>query len=102
MWVMIWGGIKLLFKTFFLFVVPEVIFKILMSIGLTAVTLPAINFLLDYFKDEFYSHVFGFPADVVSILGLLRSLDALEVIFAAYFYRYAFTKLAPGRIQIIK
>ncbi len=100
MWAALWTGLVSIFTTFFKFVLPEVFFKAMLAIGLTVVTMPAIDYLLSEFKDEIYTQLLGLPGDVALMLGLLRLDDAIEVVFSAYFYRYALTRLAPGRIAI--
>lgn len=96
MWALIWSGLA----TFFYNIIPQLGAKLLIALGISVFTFPALDFLLTTCKNYFYSSLSGLPADAIAIMGLLRVGDAIEIVFAAYTFRYALFKLTPSKLSI--
>lgn len=94
------GGIAIALSKF---LIPYIITRIIIAIGLTIITYVGVDLLTTFVVDQVWAATIGLPSDIAAILVIAGAFDWLAVVLAAWVAAVQIKMLRGGfkRISIL-
>ncbi|MBX9636230.1 MAG: DUF2523 domain-containing protein [Nitrosomonas sp.] len=82
-----------------LFLTESLVGRVLVTLGMAAVTYTGVNLAIDQFKDFALLQFAALPPNVVGLLSILRVGESISIVFSAIATRSIFDGVANGTLK---